>query len=232
MGIGAATPVLLSAIGVNKNGKRTALNYLFNDLFGAIIWGSAFYITNAFFSFDFMNLTMEPVSIAMLNSAFRIATVAVLMPCVPLLEKLVFFLIRDMDGKHAPSLVDRLDERLTEHPAVAIAQCREALNDMAYKAKQNIASAFELLYNYSESGYSELQEKEKEVDHYEDKLGTYLVKLTGRAYPSPDPGISKSCIPSAILNGSATTRSTFQKSQKRFSIKRWSFPVRPSGRFK
>ena len=48
------------------------------------------------------------------------------------------------------------------------------------KAKQNIASAFELLYNYSESGYSELQEKEKEVDHYEDKLGTYLVKLTGK----------------------------------------------------
>jgi len=83
-----------------------------------------------------MNLTMGPVSIAMLNSAFRIATAAVLMPCVPLLEKLVFFLIKDTDGKHAPNLVDRLDERLIEHPAVAIAQCREALNDMAYKAKK------------------------------------------------------------------------------------------------
>jgi phosphate:Na+ symporter len=180
MGIGAAAPVLLSAIGVNKNSKRTALIYLLNDLFGAIIWGSAFYITNAFFRFDFMNLTMGPVSIAILNSAFRIATVAVLMPCVPLLEKLVFFLIKDTDGKHAPNLVDRLDERLIEHPAVAIDQCREALNDMAYKAKQNIVRAFELLSNYSESGYSELQEKENEVDHYEDKIGTYLVKLTGK----------------------------------------------------
>ncbi len=180
MGIGAATPVILSAIGVNKNGKRTALIYLFNDLFGAIIWGSVFYITDAIFKFDFMNLTMGPVSIAVLNSAFRIATVAILMPCVPLLEKLVFFLIKDTDGKHTPDLVDRLDERLIEHPSVAIAQCREALNDMAYKAKHNIARAFELLYNYSESGYSELQEKEDEVDHYEDKLGTYLVKLTGK----------------------------------------------------
>ncbi len=99
---------------------------------------------------------------------------------MPLLEKLVFFLIKDTDGKHAPNLVDRLDERLIEHPAVAIDQCREALNDMAYKAKQNIVRAFELLSNYSESGYSELQEKENEVDHYEDKNGTYLVKLTGK----------------------------------------------------
>lgn len=180
MGIGAAAPVLLSAIGVNKNGKRTALIYLFNDLFGAIIWGSVFYIADAFFRFDFVNLTMGPVTIAILNSAFRIATVAVLMPCVPLLEKLVFLLIKATDAKHAPDLVDRLDERLVEHPAIAIAQCREALNDMAYKAKQNISRAFELIYNYSESGYLELQEKEKEVDHYEDKLGTYLVKLTGK----------------------------------------------------
>ena len=59
------------------------------------------------------------------------------MPCVPLLEKLVFFLIRDMDGKHAPSLVDRLDE-LTEHPAVAIAQCRK--HSMIWRIKQSKTS--------------------------------------------------------------------------------------------
>ena len=33
IGVGAACPVLLSAIGANKNGKRTAIIYLLNDLF-------------------------------------------------------------------------------------------------------------------------------------------------------------------------------------------------------
>ena len=53
MGIGAAAPVLLSAIGTNTNGKRTAFIYLFNDLFGTIIWATVFYIVNAFVDFDF-----------------------------------------------------------------------------------------------------------------------------------------------------------------------------------
>ena len=36
IGVGAACPVLLSSIGTNKNGKRTALIYLMYDLFGMI----------------------------------------------------------------------------------------------------------------------------------------------------------------------------------------------------
>ena len=43
IGVGAACPVLISAIGANKNGKRTALVYLLNDTFGMLIWSIAFY---------------------------------------------------------------------------------------------------------------------------------------------------------------------------------------------
>ena len=42
IGVGAACPVLISSIGANKNGKRTALIYLLNDLFGLIFWGIVF----------------------------------------------------------------------------------------------------------------------------------------------------------------------------------------------
>ncbi len=42
IGVGAACPVLLSSIGTNKNGKRTALIYLLNDLFGMLFWSIVF----------------------------------------------------------------------------------------------------------------------------------------------------------------------------------------------
>ena len=48
IGVGAACPVLISAIGANKNGKRTALIYLMNDLFGLILWSIIFYTANAY----------------------------------------------------------------------------------------------------------------------------------------------------------------------------------------
>ena len=80
IGVGAACPVLISAIGANKNGKRTALVYLLNDLFGLIMWSVIFYTVNAFVHFGFMDMIMTPVTIAALNTVFRVATVVVLFP--------------------------------------------------------------------------------------------------------------------------------------------------------
>ena len=64
IGVGAACPVLISAIGANKNGKRTALIYLMNDLFGLIMWSVIFYTVNAVVHFGFMDMIMTPVTIA------------------------------------------------------------------------------------------------------------------------------------------------------------------------
>ena len=61
IGVGAACPVLISGISANKNGKRTALVYLINDLFGMTFWGIAFYAVNAVVHFTFMDMIMTPV---------------------------------------------------------------------------------------------------------------------------------------------------------------------------
>ena len=95
IGVGAACPVLLSSIGTNKNGKRTALIYLLNDLFGMIFWSIVFYSVNAVVHFSFMDITMTPVRVALMNSVFRILTILVLAPFIGKIEKLVFFLIKD-----------------------------------------------------------------------------------------------------------------------------------------
>ena len=178
--IGAAVPVLLSSLGASVKGKRTAYVYLLIDVIGALVWGVVFYAVNAAVHFPFLDTTMTTVSIALLNTIFRFATVLLLTPMIPLLEKLVSFLFPDKASTGALADIDRLEERFLAHPALAIEQSRLAIDSMARQAQDNILSAFSLLDKFSDEQFAALQENEEAIDHYEDKLGTYLIKITSK----------------------------------------------------
>ena len=178
--IGAAVPVLLSSLGASVKGKRTAYVYLLIDVIGAVVWGVVFYAVNAAVHFPFTDTTMTTVSIALLNTIFRFATVLLLTPMIPLLEKLVSFLFPDKASTGALADIDRLEERFLAHPALAIEQSRLAIDSMARQAQDNILSAFSLLDKFSDEQFAALQENEEAIDHYEDKLGTYLIKITSK----------------------------------------------------
>lgn len=178
--IGAAVPVLLSSLGASVKGKRTAYVYLLIDVIGAVVWGVVFYAVNAAVHFPFTDTTMTTVSIALLNTIFRFATVLLLTPMIPLLEKLVSFLFPDKASTGALADIDRLEERFLAHPALAIEQSRLAIDSMARQAQDNILSAFSLLDKFSDEQFAALQDNEEAIDHYEDKLGTYLIKITSK----------------------------------------------------
>ena len=178
--IGAAVPVLLSSLGASVKGKRTAYVYLLIDVIGALVWGVVFYAVNAAVRFPFLDMTMTTVSIALLNTIFRFATVLLLTPMIPLLEKLVTILFPDKASTGALADIDRLEERFLAHPALAIEQSRLAIDSMARQAQDNILSAFSLLDKFSDEQFAALQEDEEAIDHYEDKLGTYLIKITSK----------------------------------------------------
>lgn len=178
--IGAAVPVLLSSLGASVKGKRTAYVYLLIDVIGALVWGVVFYAVNAAVRFPFLGMTMTTVSIALLNTIFRFATVLLLTPMIPLLEKLVTILFPDKASTGALADIDRLEERFLAHPALAIEQSRLAIDSMARQAQDNILSAFSLLGKFSDEQFAALQEDEEAIDHYEDKLGTYLIKITSK----------------------------------------------------
>ena len=181
IGVGAACPVLISAIGANKNGKRTALVYLINDLFGLILWSVIFYTVNAFVHFTFMNMTMTPVAIALLNTVFRLATVIVLFPFIPKIEKLVCWLVKDnKEDLEDEADFDLLEERLLNYPALAIAQCHRVMNGMSKKLRKNVNRAMNLLNDYQQDKYDKVQRKEDLIDKYESRLGEYLIQLTKR----------------------------------------------------
>lgn len=179
MGIGASMPVLISSIGTNKDGKRTALIYLFNDVFGTIIWSTVFYTSNAIVHYSFLQNVTSPIDIALINTIFRVATTLVLMPFIKYLEKLVFLVVKDDPNQENKNKdLERLNENFLDTPEVAIEQSSIVLLSMATLTKKNVSSAIQLLYNYSEDEYKNIESTEDIVDKYEDKIGSYLVKIT------------------------------------------------------
>ncbi len=181
IGVGAACPVLISAIGANKNGKRTALIYLLNDLFGMLIWSIVFYSVNAVVQFTFLDSVMSPVMIATINTVFRVATVCVLFPFIPRLEKLAKTLIKDTEEDlEDDANFDMLEERLLRYPALAIGQSKRVMNDMARKVRKNVGRSLNLINEFSQDKFSKVQRKEDLIDKFETKLGEYLMLLTKR----------------------------------------------------
>lgn len=179
--VGAAMPVLLSSLGANVNGKRTAFVYLLIDVLGAVIWGIVFYAANAIFHFSFMETTLDMIGIAFLNTLFRFATVLVLTPFIGMIERQICRIFKDTEtsGREQEDFA-RLEARFISHPTLAIEQSREALNNMALEAKANLEDAFFLITDYSEKSFQLISQREDVVDRYEDKLGSYLIKLTGK----------------------------------------------------
>lgn len=178
--VGAAMPVIISSFGATTDGKRTAFVYLLVDALGALIWAVVFYSVNHFLHFSFMDRTMTTVSIAFVNSLFRVATVAVLFPFIRFLEKMVCAIFKEVVDEEDKDIVEIsvLDDRFIAHPTVAIEQAKTVLCSMAHMAQKNLIRSMELLDTFSQEKYDKIQRREDKVDRYEDKLGTYLVKIT------------------------------------------------------
>ena len=179
IGIGASVPVMLSALGASTNGKRTAFVYLIIDVLGAILVGGIFYIINAVVHFDFMQMEMSMVTVALTNTLYRLAVVIILSPCIGLLEKLVVALFPESEEALAEKAdMDKLEPRFLDHPTLALAQSKEVIDSMAVKTLDSVESAVAVRREYSKEGVKKVDDLEGLLDRYEDKLGSYLFKLT------------------------------------------------------
>ena len=177
--IGAAVPVLLSALGAKVEGRRTALAYLVIEIIGVMLCAAIFYGADSFVDFAIKGMIMNPVSVATVNSIFRIITTLALLPAVGILEQIVTSIVKESQAERsANEEFDRLDERFLSHPALAIEQSRLTINSMARTSRENICSAMALLFEYDEKEAEKVESREDLVDSYEDRLGTYLMKLT------------------------------------------------------
>lgn len=186
IGIGASVPVMLSALGASTNGKRTAFVYLIIDILGAVLCGTIFYTLNAIIGFSFMTKTMNMVSIALVNTLYRLATVILLSPCIGILERIVCAIFPEgEDAAAVQADMDRLETRFLEYPALALAQTKTVIDSMARRSLESVNAAVKARQESSKEEVRKVYDLEGMIDRYEDKLGSYLIKIT-QNQPDPD----------------------------------------------
>ena len=179
--VGASVPVLLSGMGSSTNGRRAALSYLVIEVIRVVLFAVVFYSLNAALHFSFMTMTMDMFSIALVNTVFRVVTVALLAPFIPLIEKLMNVLIRANPEEEAETGdMKRLEERFLAYPTLAVEQTSLTIAKMAQLTQKAMMKAIAMLTEFSDKELEAVRNLEEVVDRYEDRIGSYLMKLTGQ----------------------------------------------------
>lgn len=181
--IGTCVSAMISAIGASKNAKRAAVIHLSFNLIATLIIMPLYYILNAIFQLPFTTMAASPLGIAIVHTVFKIFALILLMPCSKYLEKLSYLVVKDGDKNEQTQL---LDERFMAAPSVAISRCRTVVAKMAELAVSSFKESLALLSSYNEKAADKIRADENKADIYEDKIGSYLVKLSNHSMTEAD----------------------------------------------
>ena len=176
--IGTTVTALLSSVGTNKNAKRAAVVHLMFNVIGVVVLLTVFCIVKAVFAPAILNESATMYGIAIAHSLFNILCTAMLLPAGNLLEKLAIRMVPD--AAHKEEAAVELDERLLATPSLALRQCRAVANDMAECAVRALENALTAFTHYTPVLADSIRADEDRCDHYEDVIGTYLVKLSAQ----------------------------------------------------
>ncbi len=176
--IGTTVTALLSSVGTNKNAKRAAVVHLMFNVIGVVVLLTVFCIVKAVFAPAILNESATMYGIAIAHSLFNILCTAMLLPAGNILEKLAIRMVPDVTHKEEAAV--ELDERLLATPSLALRQCRAVANDMAECAVRALENALTTFTHYTPVLADSIRADEDRCDHYEDVIGTYLVKLSAQ----------------------------------------------------
>ncbi len=173
--IGTCITAILSSFGTNRNAKRAAIVHLAFNIIGTVICLIVFTVIKSLFAPVIFDASANVASIAVCHSIFNVACTAILLPMSGLLEKIAYILVPETK---TPEKVTELDERLLATPSIAIEKCGELATEMAHGAVYALKDSLNCLSDYSPELADKIREAEEKSDHYEDVIGTYLVKLS------------------------------------------------------
>ena len=184
--IGTCITALLSSIGTSRNARRTAMVHLYFNIIGTVLFLVLFYGINAFVHFPFLETSANAAGIAIVHSGFNIFATLILFPFADGLVKLAKLTIPDGPEEKADEAVQMLDTRFLDSPAFALQQCKVAAAKMAELTETGLVTSVDLMASYNEADAENVDILEKKVDHFEDALGTYLVKLSSEKLSPKD----------------------------------------------
>ena len=182
--IGTCVTAMLSSVGATKNAKRAANVHLLFNILGTVIGLVLFLLVSWLFSPAILEDGATRLGISVCHTVFNILCTAILLPSGSLLEKIVCRIVPD-DPK-AQEANAELDERLLTTPSIALQRCQALTAEMAGVATDTFRSSVSALTSFSPELADTIRELEEKTDHYEDILGSYLVKLSSHKISGED----------------------------------------------
>lgn len=190
--IGTCVTALLSTFGVSKDAKRVAWIHILVKIIGTLVLLPIIGLLQSFTGLgDIMSESIGYVGIAVMHTIFNVATTIMFLPFTGLLVKLSHLVVRDKKGGEAAEPEENrlrgLDERFLKTPAVAVETCRSTTIEMANITSEAINEALsQLVEGYDEAAVQRVIDAEDLIDHYEDKINSYLVKLSKSSITGKD----------------------------------------------
>ncbi len=172
--IGTCVTAVISSVGVSKNAKRVAIIHISFNIIGSLACLLIYMLCDYIFDMAALDKTINPVGVAVAHTCFNLFTTAMLLPFSKWLVKLA----KDTIKVEPERKVGFLDERLLKTPSVALRECHSMMVEMAYLAGDTVFKAMDMMKNYSEEDIKLIEKMEKDVDKYEDRIGSFLVKLS------------------------------------------------------
>ncbi|MFY9378929.1 MAG: Na/Pi cotransporter family protein [Acutalibacteraceae bacterium] len=177
--IGTCVTAMISSIGTNKNAKRAAVAHLYFNIIGTTVFLVVYYSLNAILKFPFINDSINAMGIAAVHTIFNLFATIIFLPFTKQLEKLACITFKSSETSIEEEF-RLLDDRLLASPSVAVSQCYATTCQMAEIARDTLFNAMSLTKVYSSTRAEEVKTGEDLVDLYEDRIGTYLVKLSNK----------------------------------------------------
>lgn len=189
LNIGTCVTALISSIGVSKDAKRVACIHISIKVIGTLILLPIVMILQYVFDLEFFHRTIGYLGIAVAHSVFNLVVTALLLPFSNQLVKLARIIVKDgkeEKEKDSKKSITGLDDILLKTPSVAVHTCLTATVQMAELTRETIDMALKLLVEYDGDTCDAVIENEDIIDGYEDKINSYLIKISKSSVTGKD----------------------------------------------
>ena len=184
--IGTCATSMIASAGGNKNARRVATVHLYFNLIGTVIFLVGIYTYQHFIGFPFWNGPIDMGGIANFHTIFNVVSTLILFPFIKQIEKLTMITVKDKkddedenEEKYLTEL-NKLDERVTKIPSIAISNANSVIISMAEIANKNFEKSTSLLKKFDNKQLEKIQEREDIIDKIDERTTKYLITLSNK----------------------------------------------------
>ena len=174
------TTAIVCSIGARPEASRVGIvNILYNLSKSALVLIVVAVVRSMGLLDWIWDATLNSSLIANTNTIFNLSCAILLIPMVPVFEKLSRKIVKDepvVENKYQDKL-DGLSPAFFATPALALNSCYDLLLIQLRLAKENIFRAYGLLADYDQEVFDLIHEDEGNIDMFADRISGYLVSL-------------------------------------------------------